>query len=107
MKSAEPKSAAGEVKRIRVSSLNPARLLRFVELVNPQIAKAAHIEGTVELRAVIGIDGHLRELSVIGGHPLLRKAAIDAVKQWIYKPPVLNGESVEVVAPIAVISRLN
>lgn len=79
----------------------------MVQPVYPPIAKTAHIEGTVELSAVIGTDGRVRDLSVVSGHPLLRNAAIDAVRQWIYKPPVLNGESVEIVAPIAVIFRLN
>lgn len=104
---AKPARAPEEVKRIRMSSLDPARLLHVVEPRYPQIAKAARIEGTVELRAVIGTDGRVRELTIVSGHPLLRKAAVDAVRQWIYKPPVLNGESVEIVAPIAVVFRLN
>jgi periplasmic protein TonB len=103
----EPRQPTEEVKRIRVSSLDPGRLIHMVQPVYPPIAKTAHIEGTVELSAVIGADGRVRGLNVISGHPLLRKAAIDAVSQWIYKPPVLNGESVEIVAPIAVIFRLN
>ena len=106
-KPAEPKPPVEETKRIRVSSLDPGRLIHMVQPVYPPIAKTAHIEGTVELSAVIGTDGHVRDLNVISGHPLLRKAALDAVRQWIYKPPVLNGESVEIVAPVAVIFRLN
>lgn len=102
-----PTRPAEEVKRIRVSSLDPARLLHFVEPLYPQIAKSARIEGTIELRAVIGTDGRVRQLDVISGPALLRKAALDAVSHWIYKPPVLNGESVEIVAPIAVVFRLN
>jgi hypothetical protein len=51
--------------------------------------------------------GSVRDLSVVSGRPLLRNAAIDAVRQWIYKPPLLNGESVEIVAPIAVIFQFN
>ncbi|MGA7239812.1 MAG: TonB family protein [Bryobacteraceae bacterium] len=107
VKPVEPKGQVEEVKRIRVSSLDPGRLIHMVQPVYPPIAKTAHIEGTVELSAVIGTDGRVRDLSVVSGHPLLRNAAIDAVRQWIYKPPVLNGESVEIVAPIAVIFRLN
>jgi periplasmic protein TonB len=107
VKPAEPKAPVEEVKRIRVSSLDPGRLIHMVQPVYPQIAKIVHIEGTVELSAVIGADGRVRDLSVVSGHPLLRRAAIDAVRQWIYKPPVLNGESVEIVAPISVIFRLN
>jgi protein TonB len=106
-KPAEPKAPVEETKRIRVSSLDSGRLIHIVQPVYPPVAKTVHIEGTVELSAVIGTDGHVRDLSVISGHPLLRKAALDAVRQWIYKPPVLNGESVEIVAPIAVIFRLN
>lgn len=105
-KSAAPKPTVEETKRIRVSSLDPGRLIHMIQPVYPPIAKTAHIEGTVELSAVIGTDGRVRDLNVISGHPLLRKAALDAVRQWIYKPPVLNGESVEIVAPIAVIFRL-
>jgi periplasmic protein TonB len=107
VKPPEPKPPVEEVKRVRVSSLDPGRLLHMVQPVYPPIAKSAHIEGTVELSAVIGTDGRVRELNVTGGHVLLRKAAMDAVRQWIYKPPVLNGESVEIVAPIAVVFRLN
>ncbi len=107
VKPPETKPTVEEVKRVRVSSLDPGRLLHMVQPVYPPIAKSAHIEGTVELSAVIGTDGRVRELKVTGGHVLLRKAAMDAVRQWIYKPPVLNGESVEIVAPIAVVFRLN
>jgi periplasmic protein TonB len=106
-KPAETQRAIEEPKRVRMSSLDPARLIHLVEPVYPQIAKGARIEGTVELRAVIGTDGRVRQLDVISGHPLLRQAVMDAVRQWIYKPPVLNGESVEIVAPIDVVFRLN
>lgn len=101
-----PPAAPEEPKRIRASSLDPAKLIRKVEPQYPQIARTARIEGTVELRAVVGTDGRVRELTVLSGHPLLRKAAVDAVSQWIYQPPVLNGEKVEIVAPISVIFRL-
>jgi len=107
VKSVEAKPPVEETKRIQVSSLDPGRLIHMIQPVYPPIAKTAHIEGTVELSAVIGTDGHVRDLRVVSGHPLLRKAAIDAVRQWIYKPPALNGESVEIVAPIAVIFKLN
>lgn len=103
----EPKPQPEEVKLIRVSSLDPGRLIHRVEPVYPPIAKTVRISGTVELSAIIGTDGHIRELRVISGHPLLRKAATDAVSQWIYKPTVLNGAAVEIAAPIAVIFRLN
>jgi len=68
----------------------------------PALAKAARISGTVELVGVIGVDGRLRELRVLKGHPLLVGAALEAVRQWIYEPTHLNGEPVEVEAPISV-----
>ncbi len=103
----ESKPQPEEVKLIRVSSLDPGRLIHRVEPIYPAIAKTAHVSGTVELSAIIGTDGHIRELRVLSGHPLLRKAATDAVSQWIYKPTVLNGANVEIAAPISVIFRLN
>jgi len=54
------------------------------------------------LAAIIGKDGTIQNLHVISGHPLLSQAALDAVKQWRYKPYVLNGEPVEVDTTIQV-----
>jgi protein TonB len=103
----QPKSDATEPRRIRTSSIELARVIRRVEPVYPLVAKLAHVSGTVELTGVIGTDGHIRELKALSGNPLLVKAAIDAVSLWIYAPPVLNGERVEVIAPITVNFRLD
>jgi len=73
----------------------------------PPLARQMRISGTVELEGVIGIDGHLRELRIVSGHPLLARAALQTVSQWIYKPTTLNGDPVEVVAPIKVTFHLN
>jgi protein TonB len=62
----------------------------------------AHISGTVRLKAVIGADGSVEDLTLISGHPLLVQAAEAAVKQWIYKPTLLNGQPVEVDTEIDV-----
>jgi TonB family protein len=62
----------------------------------PPEAKAARIQGVVELQAVIGMDGTVQNLTVVKGHPLLVQAALDAVKQWVYKPTLLNGAPVQV-----------
>jgi protein TonB len=70
--------------------------------VYPPLAKQARIQGVVLLEAVISKDGAIDNLRVISGHPLLTQAAIDAVKQWRYKPTLLNGEPVEVVTTITV-----
>ena len=70
--------------------------------VYPLIAKAALIQGTVVLRAVIAKDGSIRDLKVVSGPPLLLKATLDAVGNWTYKPYLLNGEPVEVDTTVLV-----
>jgi protein TonB len=77
-------------------------VLHKVEPKYPTIALAARIMGTVLLKAVISRDGEIKELQVVSGHPILIPAAIDAVKQWRYRPYLLNGEPVEVETNITV-----
>jgi protein TonB len=84
-----------------------AKLVRNPQPVYPQIAKSARISGTVELSAIIGEDGHIQELKVVSGHPLLRQAALDAVKQWVYQPTMLNEQPVKVSTTIDVIFTLS
>jgi protein TonB len=83
-----------------------AKLIRNPQPVYPQIARQARISGTVELAAIIGEDGHIQELHVVSGHPLLRQAAMDAVKQWVYQPTLLNEQAVKVSTTIDVIFTL-
>lgn len=68
----------------------------------PPLARAAGIQGRVSFSAIIGRDGAIMNLQVLSGHPLLRQAAFDAVRQWRYKPTMLNGEPVEVATTIDV-----
>ena len=90
-------------QRIRVGgNVQAANLINQVRPVYPPLAKQARISGTVELSAVIGKDGRVQDLHVVRGHPLLVQAALDAVKQWVYKPTLLNGEPVEVSTTIDV-----
>ncbi|HEU5414948.1 MAG TPA: TonB family protein [Candidatus Angelobacter sp.] len=92
-----PTVVAAPPKRIRVSTgISEGMLIHRVEPVYPTIAARARIQGTVQLRAVIAKDGSIENLQVIGGHPILQQAALDAVKQWRYKPYILNGEPLEV-----------
>jgi protein TonB len=70
--------------------------------VYPELALRMRVSGVVELEGVIGTDGRLRELRVLRGHPLLVAAALDAVRHWVYRPTLLNGVPVEVIAPISV-----
>jgi len=73
----------------------------------PPLAVQARIGGTVHLRAIIGRDGKVRDLTLVSGQPLLVPSAIDAVKQWVYKPTYLNGVPVEVVTEVDVNFRLS
>ena len=82
--------------------MQAANLVQQVRPVYPPLAKQARISGTVELSAVIGKDGRVGELHAVKGHPLLVQAALDAVKNWVYKPTLLNGEPVEVSTTIDV-----
>ncbi|HEY2017735.1 MAG TPA: energy transducer TonB [Bryobacteraceae bacterium] len=94
--------------RIRVGSgVRMAETIFRPEPPYPAIARQARVSGTVELVGVIGTDGHLRELRIVSGHPMLARAALEAVSRWIYQPTLLNGEPVEVIAPITVTFRLN
>lgn len=74
--------------------------------VYPELAKRARVQGDVELNAVIGVDGSIQELRVTSGHPLLVKAAVEAVSHWRYRPTTLNGDPVEVATQITVTFRL-
>jgi len=68
--------------------------------VYPPMAKAARIQGTVRLTAIIGPDGTVTNVQLISGHPLLVVAAVDAVKQWVYQPTLLNGNPVSVITEV-------
>lgn len=90
-------------KRIRVSTgISEGMLERKVEPVYPMIASRAHVQGTVQLRAIISKNGTIENLQLVSGHPLLVQAAMDAVKQWRYRPYVLNGEPLEVETVVIV-----
>ncbi len=83
-----------------------AKLIKQVLPVYPRAASQFRISGTVHLLGIIAKDGTIQRLQVLSGHPLLRQAALDAVSQWVYRPTVLNGQPVEVEAPIDVIFTL-
>jgi protein TonB len=93
--------------RIRVGgNVQAANLVRQVQPVYPQIAKTAHVSGTVLLHAIIAKDGSIQELQYVSGPPLLMRAAMDAVREWRYHPTLLNGEPVEVDTTIQVVFTL-
>jgi len=95
-------------QRVRVSSgVSQGLLVRRVQPNYPPLARQARIQGTVILQAEISKDGSIQNLQLISGHPMLAPAAIEAVKQWKYRPYLLNGEPVEVETQIQVNFTLN
>ncbi len=95
-------------KRIRLGgNVQSAKLINKARPVYPQMAKMARVQGSVRLEAVISRGGSVKDLKVISGHPLLVKAALEAVQRWRYQPTMLNGDPVEVVTFIDVHFRLS
>ncbi len=83
-------------------NVQAANLLSAVKPVYPPLAKMARQQGTVKFEATIAKEGYIEDLKVISGPPLLIPAALEAVKQWQYKPTLLNGNAVEVLTTIDV-----
>jgi periplasmic protein TonB len=107
LNAAPPPPPKATPTRIKVGgNVQNASLLRQVQPVYPQIAKTAHVSGTVILHAIIAKDGSIQELQYVTGPALLMKAAMDAVHEWRYKPTMLNGEPVEVDTTIQVVFTL-
>src|SRR6516225_4475374 len=98
---AVPKVATPQ--RVRVSlGVSQGLLIKKVQPAYPPLARQARIQGTVLLQAEISKDGAIENLRLISGHPMLAPAAIEAVKQWRYKPYMLNGEPVAVETQVQV-----
>ncbi len=98
-----PKAPAVVPPRVRVSQgVSRGMLIQQVKPEYSQLARAARVQGAVVLHAIIGRDGAIQNLQVVSGHPVLIQSAIDAVKQWRYRPYLLNGEPVEVDTEITV-----
>jgi protein TonB len=92
-----------EEKRIAVSEgVLEGLLVHRVVPDYPVLARKAQIQGEVMLHAVISRDGTIEGLRMMSGHPLLAKAAVDAVQQWRYRPYMLNRQPVEVETEITV-----
>jgi len=100
-------SSSGIPLRVRVSSgVSQGLLLKRVQPDYPEAARQGRIEGTVTLKTMIDSNGDVEEVSVISGHPLLVPAAVEAVKQWKYKPYLLNGQPVRVETSVTVAFQL-
>jgi periplasmic protein TonB len=107
LKNMHPESAHPIVDRARKplpisTGVSQGLLIHQVKPAYPPIAITAHAQGEVILQAVIGKDGTIQKLHVVSGHPMLIKAAVDAVQQWRYRPYTLNGEPVEVETQVRV-----
>ncbi len=97
-----PPAPAPVVRQFRTSKMLEGSLVRREQPLYPPLAKAARVQGPVLLAAIISKTGTIEDLHVISGHPMLVAAAIEAVRQWRYRPYVLNGEPVEVETQITV-----
>ncbi|HEX4784232.1 MAG TPA: energy transducer TonB [Candidatus Sulfotelmatobacter sp.] len=98
-----PVPAPAPIARVfRSSDLLAGSLVRRVQPVYPALARSARIQGTVVLSAVISKAGTIENVRVVSGHPLLVRAAMEAVSQWRYRPYILNHEPIEVETQIIV-----
>jgi periplasmic protein TonB len=97
-----PKAPTAYERTIRLSHMSEGDLVHKVLPTYPALARNARIEGTVVLQAMISKLGTIENLRLVSGHPLLAPAAIDAVRQWRYRPYILNNEAVEVETQITV-----
>ena len=87
---------------LRISHWAEGNLVYRVQPTYPPIARQARIQGPVQLRAIISKSGTIERLTVESGHPMLSGAAIEAVRQWRYRPYLLNDEPVEIETEITV-----
>ena len=100
---AAPAESGATPMMVRVSAgVAEANLLSRVDPVYPPVAQQARLQGTVVQQIVIDTNGNVTNIRVISGHPMLVQAAIDAVRQWRYKPYLLNGAAVAVSAQVQV-----
>lgn len=96
------------VKRIRVSQgITQGMLINKIQPTYPRLASLAHVAGAVLLHAIISKEGEITELQAISGHPLLVPAAMEAVRQWRYRPYLLSGVPVEVETNITVTFQIS
>ncbi|MFZ0860657.1 MAG: energy transducer TonB [Candidatus Sulfotelmatobacter sp.] len=105
---AVPKFIPATPQRIRISAgVTKGLLIQRIEPTYPPLARSARVQGDVVLSAIIDTNGHITNLQLVSGHPMLVPSAIAAVKQWRYKPYLLNGQPVEVETTITVIFTLS
>jgi hypothetical protein len=103
-----PDAASAEKPiRIRIgANVTSAKITHMEPPVYPPIAKTAHVSGIVVLHCIIAKDGTILQVEYVSGPPLLLKAAMDSVRQWVYQPTLLNGKPVEVDTTVSVVFEL-
>jgi periplasmic protein TonB len=100
--------APAPVQAVRVGGqIKEPKKLKTVNPVYPDIAKQARVQGVVILECTISPQGKVTDVKVLRGIPLLDASAIDAVKQWVYTPTLLNGVPVPVIMTVTVNFRLS
>jgi len=105
---AVPRFVAPTPQRVRISQgVTKGLLIQKIEPQYPPLARAARVQGEVVLSAIIDANGQITNLQLVSGHPMLVPSAISAVRQWRYKPYLLNGQPVEVETTITVIFSLS
>lgn len=97
-----PKPPVSTAQTVRLSHMSEGDMVHKVVPTYPPLARTARIQGAVILQAMIGKSGTIENLRLLSGHPMLAPAAIEAVRQWRYRPYILNGEPVEVETQITV-----
>ena len=104
---APPPPKLNPAQPVRISHWMEGNIISRIQPQYPIIARNARIQGQVVLQAVVSRDGAIENLKVLSGHPLLVRAAIEAVSRWRYRPYYLNGEPIEVETQITVNFLLN
>ena len=100
----QPPQTTKKVLRVRMGGNTMVKMLKVkVQPVYPQEARDKRIQGTVRLHVVLTVDGSVSMIEVLSGDPLLVDSSIQAVRQWKYRPTLLNGEAVEVDTTIDIV----
>lgn len=87
---------------LRVGSVPGSPIVKRVKAIHPPAARQARVTGTVILEIKVGVDGKVTDAKVLRGIPLLDQAALDAVRQWEYRPMLLNAEFIPTVRTVSV-----
>jgi periplasmic protein TonB len=95
MSAPTPSAPAAAPKAQQGGNIVQAQLISRRDPVFPKLARDSGASGVVELVATVGEDGRVKSVQVVKGHPLLRQAAADAVRSWVYRPTLLNGKAIE------------